>query len=244
MKKLYFSLLVILAFNQVDAKLNINIRNSELNQKNYSIEQVILKKGGDKIFLKNDLITFQRSYYNFNTKETYIFEKRLKNEGFNVPLNQLQDLVKGQQVIDKAPIYIETYFTDETKGKQMIFSNEMIEGLFKTLYTKYGSDMNEYFRQLPSGKYTFSSFINRRVKEKKSDFYKVIENELLIKGMVDEDIFNQPIIYIEKVQSTFDELNQLDENNVKSYEVLNNSDKLIALQGSSAKSGIIIIKLK
>ncbi len=239
MKKILICLLAILSINQVDAQSNLITENNKVLSINSSIEKVYLKKGSDRIFLKSDSIVFERDYYNFNTKQTYTFGKKLKNEGFNVPLNQLQNLDKGQQVIDKAPIYIETYFTDNTKEKQMIYSNIMIEDLFGKLSTKYRTDMEDYVNQLPSGKYGYPMFINRRIKENQSDFYKIIEKELIAKGMINEDIFNQPLIYINKVQSTFDELNQLDKGSIESYQILDNT----SVYGSSAKNGIIKIIL-
>lgn len=243
MKKLIICILATLSVNYVDAQLNLNNENTELVIENSTIEKVYLKKGSDKIFLKNDSIIFQRDYYNFNTKETYTFEKQLKNRGFNVPLNQLQDLDNGQQVIDRPPIYIETYFSDETKGKQMIYSNDIIEGLFNNLYNQLNKEIDAYFNQLPSGKYTYSTFINRRVKDNNSDFYKEIENNLIEKGIEDEDIYNQPIIYINKVQSTFDELNKLRKNEIKSYKVIKGEDA-IKIYGYSTKNGLVIIETK
>jgi len=244
MHKIVLKLLVLFATIQVQAQLNVNNKNiSEISIVKSSIEKIHLKKGRDKVFLSIDSITFQRDYYNFNTKETYTFKKQLKNEGFNIRLDQLQNLAKGKQIIDKAPIYIETFFVDDTNGKQMIFSNELIEGLFANLITKYKNDMSIYVNQLPSGKYGYPMFINRRIKENKSEFYKVIENELIAKGITDEDIFNQPVIYINKTQSTFDELNQLDINSIESYKILNGK-VAEALYGSSTKNGVIIISLK
>lgn len=243
MKKISICLLTILSANFVDAQLNLNTDDIESVIENYTIEKVYLKKGSDKIFLKNDSIIFQRDYYNFNMKETYTFEKQLKNRGFSIPSNQLQDLDKGQQVIDKAPIYIETSFSDETKGKQMIYSNSMIEGLFNNLYNQLSKEIDAYFNQLPSGKYTYSTFINRRVKDNKSDFYTEIEKFLIEKGIENEDIYNQPIIYINKVQSTFDEMNKLLNKNIKSYKVIIGDDA-IKLYGDSTKNGLIIIETK
>lgn len=244
MKNISLNLLFLLALNQVQAQFNINKENiitPEISNINQSIVKVYLKKGRDKIILKNDSIIFQKDYYNFNTKETYTFEKRLKNEGGSIPLNQLQDLAKGQQVIDKAPIYIETYFLDDTKGKQMIYSNQMIEDFFRKLNVKYRAEIDDYINQLPSGKYTYSMFINRRIKENKSTFYNAVEKDLIVKGMINEDIFNQPLIYINHVKSTFDELNQLDMNKIESYKILSYADA--SIYGSSAKNGLILITL-
>ena len=242
MKKILICLLTILLINKVDAQSNLNPENAKVLSVNSSIEQIYLKKGSNKISLKNDSIIFQRDYYNFNTKETYTFEKRLKNDGIIIALNQLQNLAKGQQVIDRAPIYIETYFKDNTKEKQMIYSNEMIEDLFGHLSSKYKIDMNDYVNQLPSGKYGYPMFINRRVEDNKSDFYKVIEKDLIAKGMIDKDIFNQPNISINKVQSTFEDLNQLDSKRVESYQILSGKEA-VAKYGSSSKNGLILITL-
>ena len=239
MKKILICLLTILSINQVAAQFNLNTESAKVSSINSSIEKVYFKKGRDRIFLKSDSIIFERDYYNFNTRQTYIFEKKIKNESFNVSLNQLQNLDKGQQVIDKAPIYIETYFTDNTKGKQMIYSNIMIEDLFGKLSTKYRTDMDFYLNQLPSGKYSNQFFINRRIKDNQSNFYKVIEKELVDNGIINDDIYNQPLIYINKVQSTFDELNRLDMNKIEAYQILDDT----SIYGSSAKNGIIKIIL-
>ena len=245
MKTITICLLAILSVNYVDAQSNLNtdIDNSESVIENTSIEKVYFKKGRDKIFLKNDSIIYQRDYYNFNTKQTYTFEKRLKNEDFNAPLNEFQNLEKGQQVTDKVPVYIETYFSDETKGKQMIYSNEMIERLINKIISYLNNEIDAYSHKLPSGRYTFNTFINRRINVNKSDFYNIIEKELIGNNMIDEDINNQPLIYINKNQSTFDELNKLLNKNIKSYKVIIGDDA-IKLYGDSTKNGLIIIETK
>ena len=125
----------------------------------------------------------------------------------------------------------------------MIYSNDIIEGLFNNLYDHLNKEIDAYFNQLPSGKYSYSTFINRRVKDNKSEFYKEIENDLIEKGINDEDIYNQPIIYINKVQSTFDELNKLRKNEIKSYKVVKGDDSII-LYGDSSKYGLVIIETK
>ena len=121
----------------------------------------------------------------------------------------------------------------------MIYSNIMIEDLFGKLSTKYRTDMDFYLNQLPSGKYSNQFFINRRIKDNQSNFYKVIEKELVDNGIINDDIYNQPLIYINKVQSTFDELNRLDMNKIEAYQILDDT----SIYGSSAKNGIIKIIL-
>lgn len=245
MKKLILPILLFLALVPSKAQLKIDIKeiekSIEYNQSETkkSITKLEILSANEKIVVVNDSIFYTKEFKNLDTSKSYYFEMNFDvNDLINV-----EDLNEEGLKLDKAPYKVVTILNDNSKEEKEYQSNHQLDELFKRIRKKRNDDFKYFLNFLPSGNYTYNLFINQPLKVK-SDFFNHLEKLMNDKGVyVANESLNQPKILLNDKQVSFYEVDKVQTNQVKSITIYKD-EKEIALYGSSAKNGIVIIETK
>jgi len=211
-----------------------------------------------RIWSHNEIILLEENseYTSYTDNgENVILEKR--NFDKNTNLNSIFLLFKttndlntknDQYPIDAFPITIEL---NNSKSYELIsfYKNDKLEEIIQTIRKENSIDelRKQIINNLPTGGYLIGMTkvkVDHFPKEKKSDFYKQIFQEIKTKLSIDEktDPRELPLILINNKPHYFESLNQLSKANVLNYEIINDNRKLI--YGTGGKFGVITIVTK
>lgn len=245
MKKLILPILLFLALVPSKAQLKIDKKeiekSIEYNQSETkkSISKLEILSANEKIVVVNDSIFYTKEFKNLDTNKSYYFEMNFDvNDLINV-----EDLNEEGLKLDKAPYKVVTILNDNSKEEKEYQSNHQLDELFKRIRKKTNDDFKYFLNFLPSGNYTYNLFINQPLKVK-SDFFNHLEKLMNDKGVyVANESLNQPKILLNDKQVSFDEVDKVQADQVKSISIYKDEES-IALYGSSAKNGIVIIETK
>lgn len=242
-----YQLILLLTFAMIPSKAQLKIDKKSIEKtikekvdkgQNKFIKIEILS-ANEKITVDNDSVFFTREIKKLDTEQSYFYDSKFDSK----ELENIDFLNDEGLKLDKAPYKVITFLSDKSIQEKEYQSNHQLDELFKRVRIKTNDDFEYFLDFLPSGNYTYNLFINQPIKVK-SDFFTQLE-----KLMNDEDIYlkkgtlNQPKIVLNQKQITFTEANQLDANQVKSITIYKDENTL-ALYGSSAKDGIVVIELK
>lgn len=245
MKKLILPILLFLALVPSKAQLKIDKKeiekSIEYNQSETkkSISKLEILSANEKIVVVNDSIFYTKEFKNLDTNKSYYFEMNFDvNDLINV-----EDLNEEGLKLDKAPYKVVTILNDNSKEEKEYQSNHQLDELFKRIRKKTNDDFKYFLNFLPSGNYTYNLIINQPIKVK-SDFFNHLEKLMNDEGIyLTKDTYNQPKILLNDKQVSFDEIDKVQADQVKSISIYKD-EKSIALYGSSAKNGIVIIETK
>lgn len=245
MKKLILPILLFLALVPSKAQLKIDKKEIEKfieynqSETKKSISKLEILSANEKIVVVNDSIFYTKEFKNLDTNKSYYFEMNFDvNDLINV-----EDLNEEGLKLDKAPYKVVTILNDNSKEEKEYQSNHQLDELFKRIRKKTNDDFKYFLNFLPSGNYIYNLFINQPLKVK-SDFFNHLEKLMNDEGIyLSKDGFNQPKILLNDKQVSFDEVDKVQADQVKSISIYKD-EKSIALYGSSAKNGIVIIETK
>ncbi len=262
--KIYFLILTFL-FSTVTFSQKITVEINDDNsskdfykslkkvQKDYQIESLknvnektIRIWKGQELFIFNKNSNYVRIFKNHKTGTSYLYKKSINGELDSFNVDKIKKL-NAYYYIDCFPIAIEIIDSNNYFAK-VVGCNKEIMTLINSLRTKYiESDIETFINTLPSGEYQdgMTTFIvNQAIQEdfSKTNLYKKIELELLVKEIKIENPTRQPLILINGKTAYFEDINKLDEAKLKSYKIISDKQKIVF--GTSAEYGVIVIVTK
>ena len=224
--------------------LEETLKKYKLDDIQNSNEKIIRIWRGQEVYSIKQKSDYQRIFKNNINDSIYVYKNTLNEKFVDLNIEQIKKL-KTSYPIDCIRIAIEIVENNHYFVKVVGCNKEISTIIYNIFKSGIENDIENFIKNLPSGEYQnyMTPFaINQPIKKDsdKTKFYKKLESELLDKNIEINDPRKQPLIRINSQTAYFEDINNIEESKLKSYEILSKEQR--TLYGTRGKFGVIIIE--
>ncbi|WP_196887310.1 hypothetical protein [Aureivirga sp. CE67] len=234
--------------------LRMDLANDSIKNIENSTEKIIRIWRGHQMFsFSQKNCIYSRKFINSKNNKIYFYKQSLDITIDTISINLIKSI--------KPKVYLGCIFTaiEIVENNHYFFKSigckNFINSLIFEIYNeKIKSNIENYIQNLPSGVYkkersSIGLVVNQPIKDvnNQSSFYKRTVKLLSENNIKIDDPLKQPLILINSQQSFFEDVNELNEKDVKSVRVFDKSKDSTytrVFSGDSGKNGVLIIKTK